>query len=51
MTWGFATLDLSLPRQSARQVDSLVQHTDLGEQMKAFNVYDAWAAGRRGRRP
>jgi hypothetical protein len=51
VTWGFATLDLSLPRQTARQVDSLVRNTDLAEQMKSFNVYDAWVAGQRGLRP
>ena len=51
MTWGFATLDLSLPRQTAAQVDSLVRSTDLGEQMKSFNVYDSWEAGDRGRKP
>ena len=50
-TWGFATLDFTLPRQSARQVDSLVRHTDLAEQMKSFNVYGAWEAGKRGLRP
>ena len=50
-TWGFATLDLDLPRHSARQIDSLVRATDLAEQMKSFNVYDAWTAGKRGLRP
>jgi hypothetical protein len=50
-TWGFATLDFSLPRQTAGQVDSLVRNTDLPDQMKAFNVYDAWVAGKRGLRP
>ncbi len=50
-TWGFATLDFALPRHSARQVDSLVRNTDLADQMKSFNVYDAWAAGKRGLRP
>jgi carboxypeptidase Q len=50
-TWGFATLDLSLPRQTARQIDSLVRKTDLADQMKSFNVYDAWMAGKRGLRP
>ena len=50
-TWGFATLDLSLPRQTAAQVDSLVRNTDLPDQMKSFNVYDAWVAGKRGLRP
>ena len=50
-TWGFATLDFDLPRQTASQVDSLVRSTDLAEQMKSFNVYDAWLAGKRGLRP
>ena len=50
-TWGFATLDFALPRQTARQVDSLVRNSDLAEQMKAFNVYDAWVARKRGLRP
>jgi hypothetical protein len=49
-TWGFATLDLSLPRQTAAQLDSLVRNTDLVDQMKSFNVYDAWVAGKRGLR-
>ena len=50
-TWGFATLELAIPRQTAGQVDSLVRNTDLAEQMKSFNVYDAWVAGKRGLRP
>ena len=51
VTWGFATLELSLPRQTAAQVDSLVRTTDLAEQMRSFNVYQAWEDGRRGLRP
>jgi hypothetical protein len=50
-TWGFATLELSLPRRTVQQVDSLVRNTDLADQMKSFNVYDAWVAGKRGLRP
>ena len=50
-TWGFATLDLALPRQTAAQVDSMVRNTDLAQQMKSFNVYDAWVGGKRGLRP
>jgi hypothetical protein len=50
-TWGFANLELSLPRQTAAQVDSMVRNTDLVDQMKSFNVYDAWVAGKRGLRP
>jgi hypothetical protein len=49
-TWGFATLDLSLPRQTAAQVDSMVRNTDLAAQMKSFNLYDAWVGGKRGLR-
>jgi len=51
VTWGFANADLAVPRQTAQQVDSLVKNTDLADQMKMFNVYDAWAAGKRGLRP
>lgn len=50
VTWGFATLDLTLPRQTAAQVDSLVRHTDLADQMRSFNVYQAWERGERGLR-
>ncbi|HEU5042221.1 MAG TPA: M28 family peptidase [Gemmatimonadales bacterium] len=50
VTWGFATLDQALPRQTAVQVDSLVRSTDLAEQMRSFNVYDAWERGERGLR-
>jgi carboxypeptidase Q len=51
LTWGFATQELSLPRQTAAQVDSLVRATDLADQMKSFGVYDSWVAGERGLRP
>jgi hypothetical protein len=49
-TWGFATLDLALPRHTAAQVDSMVRNTDLVGQMQSFNVYDDWVAGKRGLR-
>jgi hypothetical protein len=51
VTWGFATTDAVLPRWTARQVDSLVRHTDLSDQMKTFGVWDEWVGGTRGRRP
>jgi hypothetical protein len=51
VTWGFATQDLSLPRQTAAQVDSLVRATDLADQMRAFGVYESWEAGERGLKP
>jgi hypothetical protein len=51
LAWGFATMDAKLPRQSRAEVEALVSGTDLGQQMKAFNVWDEWAAGTRGRAP
>jgi hypothetical protein len=50
-TWGFATMELSLPRQTAVQVDSLVRNSDLADQMRSFNLYEAWEGGSRGLRP
>ncbi|HET7469823.1 MAG TPA: M28 family peptidase [Gemmatimonadales bacterium] len=51
VTWGVATTDAALPRWTGRQVDSLVRHTDLSNQMKSFGVWDEWMAGTRGLRP
>jgi hypothetical protein len=51
VTWGFATVDAVVPRQTAQQVDSLVRNSDLPDQMKMFNVYEPWEAGKRGLRP
>ncbi len=49
LAWGFATMDEKLPRQSRAEVEALIHSTDLGQQMKSFNVWDEWAAGTRGR--
>jgi hypothetical protein len=51
VTWGFANVDMVVPRQTAQQVDSLVRNSDLPDQMKMFNVYESWEAGKRGLRP
>lgn len=51
LTWGFANMEERLPRQSRAEVESLIQSTDLGSQMKSFNVWDEWSAGTRGRAP
>jgi hypothetical protein len=49
LAWGFATMDEKLPRQSRAEVEALINSTDLGQQMKSFNVWEEWAAGTRGR--
>jgi hypothetical protein len=47
--WGFANDTARLPRQSAAEVQALVDSTDLEEQMKSMAVWEHWAAGKRGR--
>ena len=37
------------PRQTRRQIELLMQETHLDDQMKAFALWPAWAAGQRGR--
>lgn len=51
LAYGFAQLDgAKLPRQSRAQVEEMARTTDLLQQMKSFNVYEDWAAGKRGRK-
>ena len=48
--WGFADDGTArLPRQTRADVEALMAHTDLAEQMKTFNLWDEWAGGTRGR--
>ncbi|HET7294724.1 MAG TPA: M20/M25/M40 family metallo-hydrolase [Vicinamibacteria bacterium] len=51
VAWGFANADAALPRLSGSQVADVVEKTDLKALMQAFDLYDDWVAGRRGRRP
>ncbi len=50
VVWGFAEMDADWGRQDAQGVRALVEETDLGDMMRAFHVYEEWAAGKRGRR-
>ena len=50
VTWGFAQMDVKLPRQSRAQLEELMRTTDLADQMKMFAVWDGWADGTRGRK-
>ncbi|MGI9270642.1 MAG: M28 family metallopeptidase [Woeseiaceae bacterium] len=47
--WGFANDSVRLPRQSHEEIEALINSTDLEQQMRNFAVWDAWAAGVRGR--
>ncbi|MGH9789960.1 MAG: M28 family peptidase [Candidatus Acidiferrales bacterium] len=47
---GLANRDARLgPRQSRAEVQALIEATGLDAQMKAFGLWEDWAAGRRGR--
>jgi carboxypeptidase Q len=37
------------PRQDRAQIEALMKETHLDDQMKAFELWDAWASGKRGR--
>ena len=47
--WGFANDAERLPRHSRAELEELIGNTNLEQQMRDFAVWDAWAAGRRGR--
>ncbi|WP_224364741.1 M20/M25/M40 family metallo-hydrolase [Hyalangium versicolor] len=50
LAYGFAQTDVKLARHSRAQVEELVHTPSLMEEMKSFNVYEDWAAGKRGRK-
>ncbi len=48
---GFANADpVTWKRQSRADVEQLINSTDLGQQMKSFNMWNDWAQGKRGRK-
>lgn len=49
VTWGFANLDLHLPRQSRAELQQLIDRTDLAGQMSRFGLWEPWQTGVRGR--
>lgn len=49
VTWGFANMDLLLPRQSRTELEQLIDRTDLRTQMARFGLWKSWRAGERGR--
>jgi hypothetical protein len=50
LVFEFARSSVVLPRHSRAQVEGLIKTTDLGDQMKAFGMWDAWVDGSRGRK-
>jgi hypothetical protein len=49
VTWGFATMDVDWTRQSRAEIETLIDSTDLGDQMKMFGLWASWERGERGR--
>jgi carboxypeptidase Q len=50
LVFKFAQSSVVLPRHSRSQIEALIKSTDLGDQMKAFGLWEAWADGSRGRK-
>lgn len=48
LVWGLANSPDRAPHQSRAEVEKLLKETKLDEQMKAFDQWDDWAAGKRG---
>lgn len=48
--WAFSEADAGWSRQTAVQVQTLVETTTLKQQMESFGAYEDWRSGRRGRR-
>ncbi|MEM9290336.1 MAG: M20/M25/M40 family metallo-hydrolase [Acidobacteriota bacterium] len=51
VTWAFANEPLDYQRQSAEEVEALVEGSDLGTQMRNFFLYEGWRLGERGLLP
>jgi hypothetical protein len=49
LVWALAQDDTVLPRQDRRTIQTLIDSTDLGTQMKTFALYEDWTRGVRGR--
>lgn len=49
LVWGFANTEDRLPRQSHDDIQTLINATDLEQQMRNFGVWEDWATGIRGR--
>lgn len=49
LVWGFANAEDRLPRLTHKQIEALIESTDLEQQMRNFGVWSDWAAGLRGR--
>jgi hypothetical protein len=50
VTWAFANDARALPRLSGAEVEAIVENTGLKDLMRAFDLYEDYRAGRRGRK-
>jgi len=51
VTYGFAQMEVDWKRQTRAEVQSLIDSTDLGAQMRSFGLWEMWQDGSRGRNP
>jgi hypothetical protein len=50
VTWAFAERDVDWERHSREEIQTLIDSTAAGDQMRAFGLWESWADGSRGRR-
>jgi hypothetical protein len=50
VTWSFAQRDIDWERHRRKEIQRLVDNTDLGDQMRTFGMFEDWQKRRRGRR-
>lgn len=48
VTWSFAEMDVTWQRQTREEVQTLIDTTDLGLQMRSFHHMESWDRGERG---
>jgi len=48
VTWSFAEMEVNWKQQTRAEVQSLIDTTDLGPEMRAFHLMESWDKGERG---
>jgi hypothetical protein len=49
LAYGFAEAEIDWRRQTRKEIQALIDETDLGDQMRTFGLWEAWVSGERGR--
>ena len=50
VTWAFAEREVDWERHNREEIQTLIDSTAAGDQMRAFGLWESWVEGSRGRR-